>query len=59
MNIAPGRGRQPTGNKKFMKGLFSLPICCKFQNDFIHIFNDFIHVFNPGTRAENPLGTNL
>ena len=29
------------------------------KSDFIHIFNDFIHVYSPGTRAENPLGTNF
>ena len=29
------------------------------KSDFIHIFNDFIHVHSPGTRAEDPLGTNF
>ena len=29
------------------------------KSHFIHIFNDFIHVYSPGTRAENPLGTNF
>ena len=57
----------PLGTKFWcqQKGLFSLPICCKFQNDlssksdFIHIFNDFIRVYSPRARTENPLGTNF
>ena len=56
----------PLGTKLLwqQEGLFSLPICCKFQNifsksDFIHIFNDFIHVYSPRARAENPLGDKL
>ena len=46
MYIAPGRGRQPIGDKNLwqQKGLFSLPICCKFQNDVFEIW--FIHIFN-------------
>ena len=52
--IAPGRGRQPTGDKNFMTTLrkaFSLcPYVASFKmissskSDFIHTFNDFIHV---------------
>ena len=65
MYIAPGRGKQSIGDKFWwqQKGLFSLPLCCKFQMislkyDFIHILNDFIHVHSLGAREENPLGTN-
>ena len=64
--IEPRAGADnPLGTKFWwqQKGLFSLPKCCKFQNDqksdFIHIFNDFIHVYSPRARAENPLGTNF
>ena len=40
MYIAPGRGSQPTGDKNLwqQKGLFSLPISCKFQNDLFEIW---------------------
>ena len=67
MYIAPGSGRQSMGGGEFLwqqKGLFFLPIYCKFQDDlfeicFVDIFNDFVHVYSPGARAENPLGTNV
>ena len=40
MYIAPGRDRQPIGDKNLwhQKGLFSLPICCKFQNELFEIW---------------------
>ena len=40
MYIAPGRGRQHIKTKFWwkQKGLFSLPICCKFQNDLFEIW---------------------
>ena len=66
MYIAPGRGREPIGDKKFIttESLFSLPMCCKFQTDLLKIwfythFNDFIHVYSAAARAENPLATNF
>ena len=67
MNIAPGRGRQSTGNKILMRTerpfLFAhmLPIS-KWSlqiSDFKHVFNDFIHVYSPWARAEYPLWTNI
>ena len=47
------------------KGLFSLPICCKFQNDLFKIwfYTHFLMILYmyiaSGARAENPLGTNF
>ena len=65
--IAPGRGRQPIGDKTFMttERPFSLCPCVasfkmiSLKFDFIHIFNDFIHVYSPGAKTENPLETNF
>ena len=39
MYIAPGRGRQPIGDKKFMttERPFPFAICCKFQNNLFEI----------------------
>ena len=67
MYTAPGRGRQPIGNKILMttEKAFSLcPYVASFKmisskSDFIDIFNDFIHVYSPEARAENPLRTNF
>ena len=67
MYIAPGRRRQPIGDKKnyVNRKAFSLCPCVASvkmifsKSDFIHIFNDFTHVYRPGARAENPLGTNF
>ena len=39
MYIAPFWGRQSIGDKFFMTiEIFSLPICCKFQNDLFEIW---------------------
>ena len=39
MYIAPGRGRQSIGDKTDdNRKTFSLPICCKFQNDLFEIW---------------------
>ena len=64
MYIAPGRGRQPTGDKHFMKTERPFLFVVSFKmisskSDCIDIFNDFILVYSPGARAENPLGTNF
>ena len=68
MYIAPGRSRQPIGDKKFYDNRNAFSLCqyvfssfkmISSKSDFIHIFNDFIHVYSPGARAENPLGTNF
>ena len=60
MYIAPGRGRQPTGDQNFItERPFLFARILQVKSDFIHIFNDFIHVYSPGARAENPLGTNF
>ena len=67
MYIAPGRGRQHIGDKRFMtteRPFLFCPYVASFKmisskSDFIQIFNDFIHVYSPGAKAENPLGTNV
>ena len=66
MYIAPGRGRQSTGDKiDDNRKAFSLcPYVASFKmislkSDIIYIFNDFIHVYNPRARTEKPLGTNF
>ena len=67
MYIAPGRGRQPTGDKNFddnRKAFSPCPWVANFKmisskSDFIHIFNDFVCVYSPRVRTENPLGTNF
>ena len=67
MYIAPGRGRQLIGDKKFMTTerpfLFAYMLqvskMISLKSDFIHIFNDFTHVYSPRARAENPLGPNF
>ena len=64
---APGRDRQPIGDKNFMTTerpfLFAhMWQICKMissKSDFIHTFNVFTYVYGPGERAENPLGTNF
>ena len=67
MYIAPGRGRQSIGDKILMTAERPFLFAHMLQVSkwslrnliFIHIFNDFIQVYSPGTRAENPLGTNF
>ena len=62
MYIAPGRGSQPIGDKKFMtteRPYVAIFKMISSKSDFIHIFNGFIHVYSPGARVENILGTNL
>ena len=53
----------PLGTKFWwqQKGLLSLPIYCKFQNDLFEIrfythFNDFIHVYSLGQGQKTPWG---
>ena len=50
MYIAPGRGRQPIGDKNFITTE-------RPDSDFIHILNDFIHVYSSRAGTDNPLGT--
>ena len=64
--MAPGRGRQPIGDKNFMttERLFLFAHMLQvskwaLRNLILHIFNDFIHCNSSGARAEKPLGTNF
>ena len=68
MYIAPGRGRQPIGDKHFMtterRFLFAHMLQVSkwsLRNQilytFLMILYMYIHVHSPGARAENPLGT--
>ena len=66
MYIAPGRGRQPIGDKHFMTTEMPFLFAHMLQvskwslrNLILYTFNDFIHVYSPAARAENPLGTNV
>ena len=66
MYMAQAGEDNPLGTKLYdNRKAFSLcPCVASFKmisskSDFRHIFNDFIHVYSPGTRAENPLGTNF
>ena len=65
MYIAPGRGRQPTGDKTFMtteRPFFFTHILQVSKDVFkIWLYTLFLMiytVFSPRARAENPLGTN-
>ena len=63
MYIAPGRDRQPIGDKNLwhQKSLFSLPICCKFQNDLrnliLYTFLMILYMYiAPRQRQKTPWG---
>ena len=64
MYIAPGRGRQPLGDKILMstERPYHCPFSVSFINislksDFITFLLVFIHVYSPGAGADNPLGS--
>ena len=66
MYIAPGRGRQPTGDKNFMiterpfLSVHMLKVSKRsLRNLILYTFLMILYIYSPGASIENPLATNF